>query len=113
MSDDATDIDAMKRALEEWHRDHPNATFAEMERAVEEQVVTIRAALLQEAATERGERITLCPQCGRRMWRRGEYTREMEIPGGLPITISRDYHVCPACALGLFPPGRAPEAPAE
>jgi predicted RNA-binding Zn-ribbon protein involved in translation (DUF1610 family) len=108
MAGDSVDLDAMKRELEEWRRTHPNATFAEMERAVEEQVARLRTALLQEVAQERGEVMTLCPQCGRRMWRRGEYTRELEIPGGLPLSLSRDDHVCPGCSLGLFPPG--PEA---
>lgn len=105
MTKDRTTLDTMKQALQEWRRSHPNATFLEMERAVEEQVSTMRAQMLQDIANDRGEEIKLCPQCGRRMWRRGEYTRELEIPGGVPVTLSRDYHVCPACALGLFPPG--------
>jgi predicted RNA-binding Zn-ribbon protein involved in translation (DUF1610 family) len=105
MTDEQRDLDAMKQQLKEWRRSHPNATFREMERAVEEQVSKMRASMLEEIANDRGEEITLCPQCGRRMWRRGEYTREMEIPGGLPITLSRDYHTCPHCELGLFPPG--------
>ena len=105
MTDDQTDLDGMKRQLKEWRRAHPNATFREMERAVEEQVSTLRAAMLQEVANDQGEQITLCPQCGRRMWRRGEYSREREIPGGIPIELSREYHTCPHCQLGLFPPG--------
>ena len=108
MTDEQNDLDTMKQQLKEWRRSHPNATFAEMERAVEEQVSRARAAMLQEIANDRGEEITLCPQCGRRMWRRGEYSRELEIPGGLPIELSRSYHTCPHCALGLFPPGRGP-----
>ena len=105
MTDDQTDPDGMKRQLKELRRAHPNATFREMERAVEEQVSTLRAAMLQEVANDQGEQITLCPQCGRRMWRRGEYSRELEIPGGIPIELSREYHTCPHCQLGLFPPG--------
>ncbi|GAC1403950.1 MAG: hypothetical protein NVSMB52_17820 [Chloroflexota bacterium] len=105
MNDKAMDMDTMKSALKEWRRSHPQATFLEMERAVEEQVSRMRAQILQEVANDRGEQVTLCPQCGRRMWRRGEYTREMEIPGGLPIELSHTYYTCPACALGLSPPG--------
>ena len=105
MTNEQSDLDAMKQALKDWRRSHPNATFLEMERAVEEQVARMRAQMLHEIATDRGREIMLCPQCGRRMWRRGEDTRELEIPGGIPIALSRDYHTCPHCALGLFPPG--------
>jgi predicted RNA-binding Zn-ribbon protein involved in translation (DUF1610 family) len=102
---DETKLDEMQQQLKAWRRAHPNATFREMEQAVEEQIATMRAAMLQEIATDRDEAITLCPQCGRRMHRRGERRRDLEIPGGLPIELSREYHTCPQCGLGLFPPG--------
>jgi predicted RNA-binding Zn-ribbon protein involved in translation (DUF1610 family) len=105
MPDDQSDLDAMKHALREWRRAHPNATLREMEGAVEEQIAAMRAGMLQEIATDREETIQLCPQCGRRMHRRGERTRDLEVPGGRPVELARSYYTCPHCELGLFPPG--------
>ncbi|HEX6509886.1 MAG TPA: hypothetical protein VF221_19850, partial [Chloroflexota bacterium] len=65
MTDEQRDLDDMKRQLKEWRRRYPNATFLEMERAVEEQVSKMRAAMLQDIANDRGEEIKLCPQCRR------------------------------------------------
>ncbi len=89
--------------MKEWRKKHPNATFLEMERAVEEHVSKMCAAMLQEIANDRGEVITLCPQCGRRMWRRGEYTRELEIPGGAGDALAGLSHL-PLLRAGAFSP---------
>ncbi|GAC1528740.1 MAG: hypothetical protein NVS2B16_36370 [Chloroflexota bacterium] len=105
MPDEQLDPNAMKRQLTEWRRAHPNATFREMEQAVEAQVAAMRTAMLQEIATDREETLEFCPQCGRRMRRRGERTRDLEVPGGQPVELSRSYYTCPHCELGLFPPG--------
>jgi hypothetical protein len=108
MADEQDGLDDMKQTLQVWRREHSNASFAEMERAVEEELARVRSQMLTELAGARGERLQLCPQCGRRMQRRGERTRVLEIPGGVPVDLTRAHHVCPYCSLGLFPPGRDP-----
>lgn len=42
--------DEVRQALTAWHATHPAATFAEIEVAVEEQIRTVRAQLLEEYA---------------------------------------------------------------
>ena len=58
----------IRRTLARWQTTHPEATFAEMEEAVEDQLHRLRASLLDEQA---GETIVreqpACQQCGERM----------------------------------------------
>jgi YgiT-type zinc finger domain-containing protein len=101
--------------MREWRASHPKATFAEIERAVEERVDTLRAQLIQDVVTTStaaevasrpvGER-PHCPACGELMESRGQQDRVLTVPGDRLVRLRRAYVVCPACGAGLFPPGR-------
>lgn len=99
--------------MEHWRREHPRATFAEIETAVEDRLNALRAELIEqeiamraesEAAGGRSER-TPCPTGGQVMQARGTRERAVTVRGNRPVRLRRRYLVCPACGAGHFPPG--------
>lgn len=96
--------------MRDWEAAHPEATFAEMEAAVEAQLARLRVQMLEElagaqAARERqGPERPACPECGARMQWRGQHPRAVLVRGPGTVTLRRGYAVCPACGAGLFPP---------
>ena len=121
MSDDPMVTQWQKELLEEaiqdlsdWQRDHPKATFAQMEDAVEERIADVRARLTEDlvrarAAAQRAgwqtETRPSCSACGKPMESRGGHERTITIRGNRQIRVERPYAVCPACGAGLSPPG--------
>lgn len=97
-----------REALRQWRTAHPQATFTEIEAAVDAEMQRVRAQLVTEAAGaqagrgETGEAI--CPTCGERLHARGSRTRTVTVAGAQAVTLRRAYLVCPACGTGLFPP---------
>ena len=96
----------------EWRLAHPTATWAEVERAVDERLAAVRARLLQdvaEASAARdladGQALPACPHCGTGMTRAGRRRRRLRTDGEQAVTLTRAYARCPACGTGLFPPG--------
>lgn len=99
-------MDTVRRDLASWHATHPDATFAELETAVEEKVRRLRTALLAERTEGvRKEEHPACPSCGMTMIPRSRSSRTVVMPGEEVIPVERVYVVCPACGTGLFPPG--------
>jgi ABC-type nitrate/sulfonate/bicarbonate transport system substrate-binding protein len=102
---------AVQAALTAWHAAHPDASFAAMEAAVEEQVSRVRTELLGERVTAAAEQAgpaharPVCPDCGTPLQRRGRRARTLTARGGGTLRIERPYYTCPACGSGLFPPG--------
>ena len=99
----------VEAALGRWHAEHPEATLAEMEAAVEEQLTRLRTHLLQArvaagSAAAEAER-PACPHCGTPLQRRGRRRRTLTGRGGGALHLERPYYECPACGSGLFPPG--------
>jgi hypothetical protein len=98
-------------ALSAWHAAHPEASFEELETAVEEQVSRLRAQLLGErVAAVAGQESSAsaaptCPDCGTPLERRGRRARTLTARGGGTLRMERPYYTCPACKRGLFPPG--------
>ncbi len=101
-------------AMKEWRRQHPKATFQEIETALDVQLARLRAQMLQDTAltspsaelpamTET-ERPT-CPACGVRLEAQGTQTRTLVTEHDQPIELARSYATCPQCGAGLFPPG--------
>src|SRR5947209_7461593 len=98
--------------MTEWRKEHPQATWAEIEAAVDEQMNQVRAQLLQELVQmgesedwrtiPAGERPT-CVTCGEPLWARGEQTRWIQTTGGQAVKLRRTYGTCPACGGGFFP----------
>ncbi len=95
-----------QRELAAWHSTHPDATLAEIEAAVEEQLDRVRAHLIDER-TEAGVREAhpVCQKCGTTMVPQATTTRTLLLRGDQPLELERSYVVCPSCGAGLFPPG--------
>ncbi len=100
--------------ITQWRKEHPNATWAEIEAQVDEQMNQVRAQLsedlVQMAETEDGnqkppEERPRCASCGKPLWARGEQTRWIHTTGGEAVKLTRTYGACPACGVGFFPPG--------
>jgi hypothetical protein len=105
-------VDAADRfaALDAWRQAHPRATWAEIEAAVDAQLVPLRARLLGDTAmaseaTELGGERPACPACGERLTAAGRRRRRLRGEQDEPIALERTYARCPACGAGLFPPG--------
>ncbi len=87
MPDDASPKDpavlTIDAALRRWRVAHREATFTEIEQAVDAQLREVRASLLDDLAGEDAAE-GRCPACGNRL--------------------TRSYATCSACGHGLFPP---------
>ena len=102
---------AVLGGFKEWRLTHPQATFSELEAALDERWAVARARLLADAALAsaaadlRQGAAVRCPQCGARMAVRGAATRTLTTTYEQPVPLRRDYAVCAACGEALFPPG--------
>lgn len=100
--------------ITQWRKDHPKATWAEIEAVVDEQMNQLRAQVLQEVVqmgtTEEwsqkpeAER-PRCATCGKPLSVRGKQTRLLQTTGGEAVKLTRTYGTCPTCGVGFFPPG--------
>ena len=99
--------------MSQWRKEHPKATWAEIEAAVDEHMNQVRAQLLQDLvqmgesedwrkipAEERPQ----CAMCNEPLWARGEQTRYIQTSGGQAVKLTRTSGTCPACGVGFFPP---------
>jgi YgiT-type zinc finger domain-containing protein len=106
-------VEDVVTGMQDWRSAHPQASFAEIEAAVDERLARMRARLLEEAAlasraadvgalpeTERPR----CPACGQALAERGRHPRTLTVPGNESVRLERSYAVCPACGAGFFPP---------
>lgn len=100
--------------LTDWRRQHPRATFQEIERSLDSELARLRAQMLQDLAQSSpaaelaqlpaAERHT-CPECGAGLEARGSHTRTLVTEHDQTIELTRSYATCPQCGAGLFPPG--------
>ena len=105
--------DEVFAGVKEWRQQHPKATFAEIERAVDERWATARARLVQDlalasaAADPLGRSVERprCADCGEALEGRGRQTREVRTAHERTVRLERGYAACPSCGAGLFPPG--------
>jgi len=97
-----------------WRKEHPKATWAEIEAAVDEQINQLRAQLIQDMvqmgetedwSQKPEEERPRCRTCGKPLWARGEQTRWLQTSGGEAVKLTRTYGACPQCGVGFFPPG--------
>ena len=103
----------LREQLRQWRREHPQATFDEIDAEVVRRYAAVEAAVVAElsalgASTEGADPVVAavrCPQCQTLMQRRGQRTRQALSRRGEAVPLTRDYYVCPACGAGLFPPG--------
>lgn len=103
------DAAARFAALDTWRQEHPTATWAEIEAAIDAQLGPLRAQMVGEtamasAAADLSEP-RVCPQCGQRLHAAGRRKRRLRSEQDEPIALERTYARCPACGTGLFPPG--------
>lgn len=103
----------IREQLRQWRREHPRATFDEIDAEVARQYARVHAAVVAELSMAAdpvdgvdaavGTSI-VCPECQAPMQRRGQRRRRMATRRGMEAEVVRDYYVCPACGAGLFPP---------
>jgi hypothetical protein len=100
--------------MTQWRKEHPKATWAEIEAAVDERMNQLRAQLLEDLV-QMGESEPWselpqedrprCAMCGKPLVARGEQTRYLQTNGGEAVKLTRTYGTCPQCGAGFFPPG--------
>lgn len=94
-----------------WRASHPQATLAEIEQAVDEQIYRLRARMIEQtaqASAAAGSEATqglCCEQCGQPLQARGRAKRGWQTQGGQQVEVERTYVSCPHCGGGFFPPG--------
>ncbi len=97
-----------------WRKEHPKATGAEIEAAVDERITQLRAQLIQDVVqmgeSEQWRELPeeerpRCASCGKPLVARGKQTRSLHTTGGEAVKLTRTYGTCPACGVGFFPPG--------
>src|SRR5258706_10088939 len=92
--------------MTQWRKEHPKATWAEIEAAVDERINQVRAQLIEDMVQmgesepwkERPqEERPQCRTCGKPLVARGEQTRFVQTSGVAAIKLSRPYGSCPQC----------------
>lgn len=100
--------------MSQWRKEHPHATWAEIEAAVDAHINQLRAQLIEDLVlmTENEDwsqkpeqERPRCATCGKTLWARGEQTRFIQTTGGEAVKLTRRYGTCPECGVGFFPPG--------
>jgi NADH pyrophosphatase NudC (nudix superfamily) len=99
------------QTIAQWRAAHPEATLAEIEAAVDEQMNRLRAGMIEEVAQASpleqagsGQQARKCPQCGERMQARGKHQRRL--PAARRPTGALDSPVVsavPLAATAFFP----------
>jgi hypothetical protein len=98
-------------AVAQWRAEHPKATLAEIEQAVDEQMNRLRARMIEQAAQASAaaehdaSQELVCEQCGEARHSRGRAKRRGRTHGGQEVEVERTYVTCPQCGGGFFPPG--------
>ena len=99
--------------LKRWRAEHPTATWAEIEAALDERLAALRGRMLQDAAAAsaatdfRGasaERRPRCPDCGEPLLAVGQEVRRLTTAHDRPLALERTAGRCPRCGGGVFPP---------
>ena len=102
---------AVQADLAAWHTAHPQATFADLEAAVEAGVARLRASLLRDRLPADGHPSDdepvrpACAACAVPLVARGRHRRQVQVWGDETVAVERRYWTCPRCGAGHFPPG--------
>ncbi len=106
--------DEVLRGLKDWRMQHPTATLREIEHVLDTRLGEMRARLMADLAlasaaadltTAPPAHRPRCPTCGGPLQARGQQQRTLTTHQDQPVTLRRTYSYCPACQVGLFPPG--------
>lgn len=100
--------------MRDWRREHPKATFRQIEREVEAQLARLRARMLTDVANastaaefagQPQEERPTCPQCGVPVVARGKKRRAIRAHGDGEVLLERQHAACPKCGAAFFPSG--------
>ena len=99
--------------MREWRLQHPKATLAEIEAALDQHWYRLRTRMLRDVALQSStanwqeptaaERPT-CRACGMPLILRGKRACHLTTYGGQDLTLHRSYGLCPTCKKGHFRP---------
>jgi hypothetical protein len=104
----------LRRTMKAWRDSHPQATFLQIEVALEEELSKLRAEMLSDLAnasaaaegeTADGERVR-CPKCGGASHRHGHRKRELKGQHDQSIRIERRVMTCARCRHTFSPSGQ-------
>src|SRR2546427_12583422 len=82
--------------ITQWRKEHPKATWAEIEAAIDEQINQVRAQVIQDVVqvreSEEGSEIPeeerpRCARCGKPRWGRGKQTGWVQSNGGEAVKL--------------------------
>jgi hypothetical protein len=104
--------DKINAAIEEWRREHPEATLTEIEEAVDSRMAGMRTQMVEDLA-QRGrtgrikelpeEERPKCPRCGQPAAANGKGRRKLKTFHGQTIELERDQAYCIHCEMTFFP----------
>src|SRR5258708_20259507 len=98
--------------MTQWRKEHPKATWVEIEAGVDERINQLRAQLIQDVvqmgeteewSQQPEEERPRCATCGKPLWAGGEQTRFLQTRGGEAVKLTRTYGTCLKSGLGFFP----------
>jgi RNase P subunit RPR2 len=99
--------------MTQWRKEHPKATWQEIEAAADERINQLRAQMIEDVVQmsesedwsqrPQAER-PRCANCGKPLSARGAQTRYLQTTGGEAVKLTRTYGTCPECGEGFFPP---------
>lgn len=106
--------DLMKKAEEEIDRllnweekaDRPTLTQFEDQVLATRRVLSeamLEALMAGQESRQPAEQV-ICPRCGQPVENKGSHTKQVETRAG-SLPLKRQYHYCPHCHKGFFPPG--------
>ena len=106
--------DKINVVVEEWRREHPEATLTEIETMVDLKLADVRKEMVEDLALEgrtadlsalpREER-PHCPQCGEPIVANGKQKRRLVTDHEQTIELERSKAYCPHCQVSFFPSG--------
>jgi uncharacterized protein with PIN domain len=99
---------AFAAAVEEltrWRKEHPLASFNEIEDARDHFMRPVLSRLTSSVATAMSADVAgRCPECQGRLQSAGMRARRLLGEGGLDVRLEREYMRCSACGWAGFPP---------
>lgn len=106
-------FEEVEEKMKDWRESHPQATFTEIETAVDEEMARARAQMLEDLALDskstdwRGQEKDdrpKCIVCGTALQANGAHTRRLVTEHEQIVELSRHHGRCPECGASYFPP---------
>jgi YgiT-type zinc finger domain-containing protein len=103
--------DEIMAGVTEWRSQHPKASLREIEGEIDKRLSEVRARMISDTANASASASweaadgMVCPECGAKLIKKGKKKRVLLTREGREIELEREYGVCVACGLGIFPPG--------